>query len=634
MRFFQAQRTWTLLATLLSLYLSALAAATPGSTVTPHWGNICAAAICHRAGHDGVSQARVAPDGRWAVLSVNSPERSGLHLLSLPDGGSRAWTQGHSPAWFRDSQRIVFVYQGDLWTIGLDDELPQRVTKDKYDVQQPMPSPDGRLIAFSSQRSGYQDLWLVPADGSAAPRRLTENAMVAGELRFGHAWSPDSRYLVYVSNRGSYWHDDLWLVEAESGQARQLSRGFLTLGAPSWSPDGRTVAAFGTAKDGFWYTHMADLYLVDVDSGTERRLDSGVHAVEIGHPVWSGDGTELFFLVHERAELEVWRAAVEGGVATRLTHEGGMIHGLSADHAGKYLLLVRSTPVRGREVDLLERAGGPLRQLSRLATPWAGLQRPTEISYRTRDGLYIQAFKFVPPEFDPSRRYPAVVQLHSGGTHSFYNGLNLVEQLMAQHGYVVLAVNYRGGSGFGRAFQDLSIGDWAQRQALDAADAAGWIRAQTWSNDRVGAYGYSYGGIIAVAAELHAPGSFDAVVSMSGIYDFAHAHQEADRLGRMFFSFGHGGTPDEVPERYAASKLLSRIQDLRAPLLLTHGALDRRASYAQFRATVEALERHNKVFEAISYPDEAHLFSNPDNRGDLYRRMEAWMRRWLVNTED
>ncbi|MFW6339891.1 MAG: alpha/beta fold hydrolase [Wenzhouxiangella sp.] len=602
----------------------------PSASVPLSWDRICAAAICHRAGHDGVVDIKVAPDGRHAALSVITPGREGIHLLDLDSGESRFWIGGHSPAWFHDSARMVFVQANDLWTLGLDDPEPRRITHDDLDVAQPVPSPDGDLVAFSSRRSGHQDLWLVPADGSAAPRQLTTQTMAAGELRFGHAWSPDGRQIVHVSNRAERYHDDLWLVEVETGQTRQLATSFMALGAPAWSPDGRTIAAFGTPKTGFWYTHMADLYLVDTTTGREQRLDTGVHAVEIGQPVWSGDASELFFLVHERGALDVWRVAAGGGMASRVTHVGGMIDALVADHQGERLLMIRSTPVRGREVDALDLAGGPLRQLTNLASHWEGLQRPLELSFRTRDGLYIQAFRFVPPDFDPDRRYPAVIQLHSGGTHSFYNGLNLVEQLMAQKGYVVLAVNYRGGSGFGRDFQDLSIGDWANRQALDAVAAAEWVRSQPWSNGRVGAYGYSYGGIVALAAEIRAPGSFDAVASMSGIYDFAQAYEEADRLGRMFFSYGHGGSPDQRPDRYAASNLLDHIAQVQAPVLLTHGEQDRRAPFSQYRAAVAALERYDKRFQAVSYPNEGHLFRDPHNRGDIYRQMEAWMQRWLV----
>jgi dipeptidyl aminopeptidase/acylaminoacyl peptidase len=616
--------------------LSACAAASsePPKTVPLTWRAVCESAICHRAGHDGVVDLSVSPDGRYAALSVNTPGKTGIHLLDLASGEVRFWTLGRSPEWFGDSRRIVFVHHNDLWTHALGAEGPTRLTDDAHDVAQPQPSPDGQSIAFSSRRSGHQDLWLLQVDGNSPPRQLTEGAMAPGELRFGHDWSPDGTRLVYVSNKASPWHDDLWIVEVASGETRRLSDSFMALGAPAWSPDGSTIAAFGTPKDGFWYTHMADLFLIDPDRAEERKINRNVHPVEIGQPAWSADSSELFFSVHHRAELDVWRVPTSGGLATRVTHEGGMIDGLAAVHNQRQLLLIRSTPQRGKEVDAVDLSGGALHRMTRLSSPWQDLQEPEEMSFRTRDGHYIQAFRFLPPGFDPESQYPAVVQLHSGGTHSFYNGLNLPEQLMAQSGFVVLAVNYRGGSGFGRDFQDLSIGDWGHRQALDAVDAANWIRSQPWSNGRVGAYGYSYGGIIAIAAEIQAPGSFDAVVSMSGIYDFAGAYAEADRLGRMFFSYGHGGTPDEVPERYATSNLLDKIGRVKAPVLLTHGELDRRAPFSQFQAAVAALEAHNKVHQAISYPTEAHLFRDPHHRGDIYRHMEAWMQRWLVSDAD
>jgi dipeptidyl aminopeptidase/acylaminoacyl peptidase len=226
------------------------------------------------------------------------------------------------------------------------------------------------------------------------------------------------------------------------------------------------------------------------------------------------------------------------------------------------------------------------------------------------------------------------VQVHGGGTHSYYNGLNLVEQRLAQRGYVVLAVNYRGGSGFGRAFQDMGVGDWANAQALDAAAAADFVRAQPWSNGRVGIYGYSYGGIISLAAVTRAPKAFDAAVPMGGIYDFADAYRTADRVGRIFTREGHGGSPEQRPEAYATSDSLVRIEALQTPLLIMHGEADVRAPFRQYQRVVEALERHGKLHEARSYPGEPHAFLDPANRVDMYRRLEAWMDRWLKNEDE
>lgn len=593
------------------------------------WDALCAVSVCRMTGHDGAFAARISPDGKQVAVTVMTARERGIFLLPRGGGATRRLSDGHSPAWLADGSGLVFVHDNDLWVVSLDSDEPRRLTEDQFDVRAPKPAPRGDLVAFASGRSGHQDLWLVPLDGSAPARQLTRHSMPLEETRFGHSWAPDGKSIAYFSNGADADADDLWLVEVETGETRRLSTSFMGSGEPSWSPDGTRVATFGTARSGFWYVDLYEIFVVTVADGSEAAVPMQVHAKDVGRPAWSPDGRELFFPAHERGAVELWRVPAAGGVATRLTHAGGLLHDFDVAARGDGFVLVRSTATRGREVDGLPIAGGPLSQLSRFASDWPHLVEPEEISYRSFDGLYIQAFRFLPSDFDPARRYPTVVQVHGGGTHSYYNGLNLVEQRLAQRGYVVLAVNYRGGSGFGREFQDMGIGDWANAQALDAAAAASFVRAQPWSNGKVGIYGYSYGGIISLAAVTRAPKAFDAAVSMGGIYDFADAYRTADRVGRIFTREGHGGSPDERNEAYAKSDSLARIDALQTPVLIMHGEADVRAPFRQYQRAVEALQRHGKVYEAKSYPGEPHAFLDPANRVDMYQRMEAWMDRWL-----
>ncbi len=591
------------------------------------WEDLCKTTVCRATGHDGVMEVRISARGDRVAMTVQTGTDSEIHLHSLEDETSGHLAEGHSPYWFADGQSIVYIHDSDLWRIQPGSDEPTRLTDDDHDVRAPRPSPDGEEIAFYSSRSGYQDIWLVGRDGNAGPRQLTRSSMSVDEPRFVHAWSPDGSQIAYFSNQAEYFHDDLWAVEVNSGEMRQLSNTFMGRSEPAWSPDGKTIAVYGSDKSGFWYGDLADLYLVDLDSEEERAVEMSVHAMDIDRVVWSADGDSLVFPVHERGEIELWRVPASGGVATRMTHEGGVIHGF--DGNGDAFVMARSTAARGREADYLDGAGGPLRQLGELATQWSGLTEPEEISYRSFDGHFIQGFLVKPPDFDPSRSYPSLVQVHGGGTNSYYNGLNLVEQRLARSGYVVLAVNYRGGSGFGRAFQDMAVEDWAGDQALDAAAAADFIRSRPWSDGKVGIYGYSYGGIISLAAVTRAPEAFDAAVPMGGIYDFADAWETADRLGRLFTREGHGGSPEEQPEVYARSDSVARIEQVRTPILIMHGQADERAPYRQYGLVVEALEEHDKTFESHSYPDEPHQFRDLENRVDMYQRLEAWMDRWL-----
>ncbi len=581
----------------------------------------------------GVGRAALSPDGKWVVMTARTSDQAGLFLKEVAsDAPARFLVAGAAPAWFSDSERIVYSSQGDIWTLNLESNTPKRITKDTMDERAARPSPDGKSIAFYSGRSGYQDIWVVPSDGSAAPKQLTKNAMELDDFRFAPSWSPNSKEIAYYSFKGDYWEDDIWVVDVATGTERQVSQNLMAMSTPVWSPDGSQIALFANAKDEYWYEDLSYIYLIDPAKGTDRKLQMQVHATDLlfNHTVsWSGDGSELFFPYQERSEVELWRVPTKGGVATRVTNMGGTFFNYHASANGDAFIFVRSTATRGNEVDYVQVAGGSPKQLTHFATKWQGLVDPEEISYRSWDGLYIQAFAYYPPNFDPSKKYPALVHVHGGGTNTYYKRLSLNEQYMAQKGYVVLAVNYRGGSGFGRPFQNLSIKDWGNGQAKDAAYASNFIREQPWSNGKVGIYGYSYGGITSMAAITRVPDAFDAAVPMAGIYDFGDAYTNADRIGKIFTKTGHGGSPEERPEVYAVSNALSRVENVKTPLLIMHGEADVRAPFRQYEMAVKILKEKGKTFESKSYPNEPHGFRNPQNRVDMYTRLEAWFKKWL-----
>jgi len=591
----------------------------------------------------GARQAALSPSGKTVAVTASAPGASGIFLVDVVSGEPRLLARGaSSPVWMNDGTQILYSAASDLWIVDasitgpVDAAIEQtgvrRITSDDHDERAARLSPDGRTIAFYSGRSGYQDIWTVPTDGSEAPRQLTRESMAEDDFRFAPAWSPDGRRIAYYSNKADYWEDDIWVVDIDSGAERQISRGLMASSTPVWSPTGDRIALLATSKNEYWYEDLAYLYVLDPERGTETILDMQIHATDWLHNLdafWSADGTELFFPYLERARMELWRVPAVGGVATRMTSMGGHFRSYHANRDATGFVFVRSTPTRGSEIDYLDTSGGSVRQLTRFATRWQGLAEPEEISFRSWDGLYIQGFLYTPPNFDPARQYPALVQVHGGGTNSYLHSLNTTEQYLAQQDYVVLAINYRGGSGFGRPFQDLGVRDWANGQARDAAAAGTFMRAQRWSNGKVGIYGYSYGGITSMAAIARVRDAFDAAVPMAGIYDFGDAYTNADRLGKIFIRTGHGGSPDEVPDIYAISNTLARVENVDTPVLTMHGEADVRAPYRQFELAVDILEREGKTYEAHSYPDEPHGFRNPMNRVDMYQRLEAWFDRWL-----
>jgi dipeptidyl aminopeptidase/acylaminoacyl peptidase len=235
----------------------------------------------------------------------------------------------------------------------------------------------------------------------------------------------------------------------------------------------------------------------------------------------------------------------------------------------------------------------------------------------------------LPSQIEQAQRCPSLVQVHGGGTNSYMRSQNLVEQYLASKGFVVLAINYRGGSGFGRPFQDLGVEDWLNGQARDPGAAADFLRTLPSVNGKVGIYGGSYGGMQSMAAITRTPDKFDAAVPMRGIYSQSMTFDLMDRVGKIFSKTGHGGLPTERPEIYAKSNTIDRFSEIRVPLLIMHGELDDRAPFRNYDLAVAELKRLGKSFESKSYANEGHGFRNPDNQIDMYRRLESFFAKHL-----
>ncbi|WP_420635138.1 prolyl oligopeptidase family serine peptidase [Candidatus Palauibacter sp.] len=629
-----------------SLILAPLACSGPGAS-SPGAATVAELDLTLENIHgnsSGVRGVSLSPDGRRLAISGSGPEGAGLYLAERSEadgfGAPRLWLQGSNPSWDPGGNRIAFARGGEIRIADIGDAEARPVADDMEGARAPVFSPDGRTIAFYSTRSGHQDIWLAPAAGSTPPRQLTDAAMALDDPRFVPAWSPDGREIAYVSNASDYWHDDVWIVDVESGDLRQITRTLMAMSSPVWSPEGDRLAVFGTAKDEYWYEDLAYIYVIEnlEEPGvagarpSERIVDMQVYATDsaMRHaPSWAADGRSIYFPYLERGTVNVWAVPALGGVATRVTHLGGTISALSHTAGAGRLAFVHSTATHGGEAYTVELGGGIPRRVTSFSPAWRSVEAPLEVSLASFDGLRIQGFLYRPPQLEEGVGCPSLVQVHGGGTNSYQQGLNLTEQYLASKGFVVLAINYRGGSGFGREFQDLSVEDWLWDQVRDAGAAADYLRTLPYVNGKVGIYGGSYGGSMSLSAVSLTPDKFDAAVPMRGAYSKLNTLEYTDRLGKIFSVTGHGGTPEERPDTYAKSNVVSRIADITAPVLLMHGELDRRVPIQNFENAVAEFERLGKNVEVKTYPEEGHGFRDPANRVDTYSRLEAFFQRHL-----
>ena len=220
---------------------------------------------------------------------------------------------------------------------------------------------------------------------------------------------------------------------------------------------------------------------------------------------------------------------------------------------------------------------------------------------------------------------------HGGPTWQAFRRFDPFKQLLVREGFAVLDVDFRGSTGYGRAFRLANHGEWGHTDAFDILDAAHWLQAQPWCDGRLAVWGGSYGGYLALCVLVEEPGLWRAGIDLYGDSDIAESYRHGDRVGRLDLQ-RQMGRPDD-PEReplYRRGSPVHRAERIEAPLLIFHGRRDKRVVPLMSERMIEALEIEGKHHEVVWYDDEAHGWERRETRRDAYERTLAFLRRHVL----
>lgn len=629
----------------------ALEAGAAVETVATDHGDV--SAFDWRPGHP--DEAAVVADG--ALYRFDADDRT---LTTIVDGPEDC----ASPTWSPDGSALAYAEAGLVWYYDLEAGSHRALNEEGPPVAElfgPTPvrwSPDGSAVATLVEDE--DDVLGVAAfePGAAAP------------LQWSHV--PDVTDAVVVS--AFDWVDDGELVYAEDatdGGARVyrvvrmtddrhgtalLSEGdepVLARDRPVGSGDGRFAVLSGRTG----YHHV---YVVDVDRRrsaieSERPGFEGEGVVQLTAgefeargdandvPAWSEDGSRLAFVTneHDPGERHLRVVSVEDGDGESVVEfddvPGNAVHPTWLDDGT--IAFVRSGRTTPADIHVADVDREIVRRVSaahpRPAT-FEAFPDPEPVSFEGRDGLELRGYLYAPPDAEPGDDRPAVVWAHGGpirqmrrGFHHMrsYAGFHAFNHLLVSAGYVVVALNYRGGIGYGRAFEHGLQDAIGEDDVDDCVRAGAFLRDDPRVGERVGLWGLSYGGFLAnaVATETDA---FDAVVNFAGIWDWrdwvrwaADGHRGAGRLFAARFG-GHPDTDDEaVEERYAAASPCESAADLDTPLFALHGSGDPNVPFDQMDGLVSDLVQLGADFELAYYPDEDHMFAEPETWRDALGRV-------------
>jgi dipeptidyl aminopeptidase/acylaminoacyl peptidase len=589
------------------------------------------------------------PDGKWIAFESTRSGQNQIWLISPQGGEPHQFTSLSTGAaqavWSPDGSHVAYV----------SEVFPEFSTKpfeesDVLNAKKLKELEAGKVKAqlFTHLLYRHWDHWvegkrqhvfiqplengtpldITPGDRDAVPSSSTFAA--GNEFDF----SPDGTELAYTATplpaSSEAWttNHDIYIVSVKGGTPRQLTTNPAADGCPRYSPDGRWIVYRAQQRPGYEADRW-QLMLLDRQSGDVRSLTTNFDA-SVGEPVWSPNGNALYFEADEKGATPLFSVSLAGGVHKVV--DGDNNHDLSISHDGAHLLFTRSHSARPAEICLALADGSHLQRVTGINDAIFNaleVPAPESVWFAGAAGAKVQAWLFKPPHFDARKKYPLVVMIH-GGPQGSWGGWSYRwnPPLWAAQGYVVIAPNPRGSTGFGQQFTDDIRGDWGGKVFTDIMRCVDYASALPYvDSTHMAAAGASFGGYMVNYILGNAGGRFKTLISHAGIYNFESMYGSTDEV--WFDEWEHGGLPWERPDEYRRYSPHMFAQHFSTPTLVIHGANDFRIPFTEAMQLFTALQRKGVPSEFLYFPDETHWVLKPANSVLWHSTVFGWLAKYL-----
>jgi dipeptidyl aminopeptidase/acylaminoacyl peptidase len=581
----------------------------------------------------------IAPDGKRVAYISDASGRLNLWLMNAD--GTDAHQLLHSDdrqagvTFSHAGDQIVFIQDKggdetyDLYAVAAAGGEPRNLTNtDKISEANPLFSPDGSQLAFSSKEKTSPSANLaVMTWPSGTVQQLTHETDPKASWN-AVFWSPDGASLFAVRTVGVE-DSDIYRVDVKSGQTEKLTAhsGKELIVPGDISPDGKTLLLGSNRKQG--YPNVA---LFDLASKQWRWVTDTHWQATPGD--FSPDGKTFTYTLNAdgRETIEFADTATlktsERGIPAGLNFGAGNPTAFAPD--GSYLFVHQDSTHPANLYSLSP--NGSQKQLTHnesSALTTAVLPGSQLVVYKTFDGKLISAFVWVPFNLKRDGTAPAVVMPHGGPTGQTLDSFNNRAILLASRGFVVIAPNVRGSTGYGMEFQKSNFKDLGGADLKDEIAAVDFLKATGFVDaKKVGIWGGSYGGFMTLMAIGKNPDVWAAAVDEYGILNWLTMLQHEDpRLQE--YEKGLLGDPQKDLAVYEASSPLKYIRNERAPLLVLQGERDIRVPKEEAEQVVAILKGEGRTVEAVYYPQEGHGFIKREHVLDELSRSVAWFERYL-----
>ncbi len=623
---------------------------------------------------EDVGGPSLSPDGKQIIYTrtwidrLNDKRESSVWIMSADGTKNRFLVKGADAKWSPDGSRISYVAPGEpggaqIWVRYIDSEGAAtqitRLTEAPSDVEW---APDGKTIAFGmlvratdmwsinmpaaprgakwteaprvvtkvkyrADRQGFledglRQLFTVPADGGS-PRQVTSGDWATN----GTTWMPDGRSFVFTSLRtkdSEYaWREsEIYRVDVATGDVKQLTHRKGPDNNPVPSPDGKLIAYTGyDSTDATWKD--AVMYVMDANGNNPHALTEKLDRTPAGM-MWAPDGTGLYFNVENEGSRNLYFVSLKGDV--KPVTKGSQV--LTVAEIGRNFMAVGTdaTSMKPTDIVTFDVRTPTLKQLTDVnGDVLAGKKLATteEVWYTSVDGYKIQGWIVKPADFDASKKYPLMLEIH-GGPHAMYNvAFNFSRQDHAANGFVMLYVNPRGSTGYGSSFGNAIKNAYPGKDFNDLMAGVDTVVNRGYiDTKRMYVFGCSGGGVLTAWTVGHTD-RFAAAASMCPVIDWISFVGNTDGSS-WYYNFAK--FPWEDPSEHLKRSPLMYVGSVKTPTMLMTGVNDLRTPIGQSEEFYEALKIRKVPTAMIRFNNEWHgTSSTPSN----FLRTQLYLRSWF-----
>jgi dipeptidyl aminopeptidase/acylaminoacyl peptidase len=595
---------------------------------------------------DGVSSthARWSPDGHFvAFLSARNEGKAQVWLLNRLGGEPERLTETVQDVedfvWSPDGRRLVLVLRDaspeELEAASETKDEKGVAAKGKKKAQKPWVID---RLQFKLDEVGYLDrrrthLYVFELAGKTL-KQVTSGDFDDTEP----AWSPDGKLLAFTSNRSApdpdaTYDSNLWVVEAENqdrgGHLTQVTTNPGSDTQAAWSPDGKWIAYITQREPRLFDYATQHVAVSPASGGTAKVLTLSFDRMS-SKPHFSADGKFIYFIADDDGTLNLCRISPAGGEVSRPVGGRLVVNGYDLAKTGEVVVQVASIDRPDEIYTVFDGKLTPITHTNDNLLSQLKLTQGEYVHFKSKDGTTVSGYLYKPLDFVAGKKYPAILRPHGGPVWAYYAEFAHLAQLYAARGYVVLYPNPRGSTGYGQKYTQAIQADWGNKDYQDDMAMVDYAVEQGIADpEKLGVGGWSYGGI-STDFIIAQTSRFKAAISGAGsglfISYYGHDHYQRDYETEL----GHPWANKEVWEKISP---FYKVDKMTTPTLFMGGDIDWNVPILGGEQMYQALKRLGRKTELVVYPAEYHEFKIPSHLKDRLERYLAWYGHYVKGEE-